>query len=363
MASRAGRPEPRAILLHGPDEVSKKRALDEILDRLVPSEDRDLAVQNVDAGDSAVTGEAILHAARDRPMFSERRVVVVLNVTALKGPRHKRTLDALAEGIARLPEFSTLIFVAYAQEERGGRAPAIFPESLMAAIKKHGEVRVFAAPDVAGMARMAIELAQAAGKLLKPTAANLLAARMDGDTLRLGNEIARLSAYAGEEGEITAASVQSLVPPLLDDNLFHLLDAAFNGQARQALDILRAMFDNETSAFQILPSLTSTVRLLIQAKYLGQNRIRSECGPDQVPTEILSRLPVGTSLYDQARQSWKRERLWSQASRLSFDQLHAALDRLVLLEAGLKGWQEGIADPELAMETYILRLAGAGSPG
>ena len=57
--------------------------------------------------------------------------------------------------------------------------------------------------------------------------------------------------------------------------------------------------------------------------------------------------------------SWQRERLWKQARRITWDHLHQALDRLAVAEAGTKGWEYGVEDPDLALELFVASLCAA----
>lgn len=352
----------RAYLLWGQEEIRKREALQALLDGLVPEEDRDLDVQYLDATNAGVTGDTILHAARDRAMFSERRVVVVLNAGRLRGPRHQRTQEALAQGIATLPEFATLILMAYAEDadERRGRSP--FNEKLMAALKTHGVVKQFAALKPEEMAQLAVTEAAGAGRKIAPAAAAQLAARVGTDSQRLVQEVRKLAAFIGDRPAISVEDVARMVPPPPDDNIFHLLDATMKGDRRQALSILREVRESGTAVPQILLMLGRTLRQVAQAKFLAEHRISPEAEPDSLPQEVLESLPAEGSLYRGAKSSWQRKRLWEQARRITWPHLQQALDRLAVTDAGTKGWERGIEDPDLALEVFVASLCAAVQP-
>ena len=352
-ASKSG--SPRAYLLWGQEEIRKAEALKALIDTLVPPEDRELDVEYLDATGPGVTGESILHAARDRAMFSERRVVVVRNAGRLRGPRHQRTQDALAAGIPLLPDYSTLILLANAEdsEERRSRSP--FGEKLMAALKSHGKVEQFAPPKPEELAQLAIREATALGKTLPSPAAAQLAQRVGPDSVRAVQEVRKLAAFVGERSTISAADVAEMIPAPPDDNIFHLLDATMNGDRRGALEVLAQLRQSGMAVPQILVMLARTLRQVAQAKFLADQRIQPGMEIDAVPREVLEALPEDGNLYRSTKE-WQRKRLWGQARRVSWDHLHRAIDRLAVTDAGTKGWERGVEDPDLALELFVAHL-------
>lgn len=352
----------RAYLLWGQEEIRKREALQNLLAELVPPEDRELDVQYIDATNSGVTGDFILHAVRDRAMFSERRVVVVLNAGRLRGPRHIRTQEQLAQGLATLPDYATLILMAYADDssERRGKAP--FNEKLMAALKAHGVVKQFSALKPEEMAQLAVSEAAATGKRLAPAAASQLAVRVGSDSQRLVHEVRKLAAYVGDRNLINAEDVAEMVPAPPDDNVFHLIDATMTGDRKRSLDLLRQLRESGAVVPVILSMLGRQLRLIAQAKYLQERKVPSNASPDSISPEILDALPEEGRMFKGNQSDWLRKRLWEQARRISWKHLHQAMDRLALTEAGTKGWEHGIEDPDLAAEMLVASLCNAVQP-
>jgi len=288
-------------------------------------------------------------------------VVVVSNAGRLRGPRHQRTLDLLTQGIPTLPDFSTLILVAWAEEagERRGKNP--FPEKLMAAIRAAGKAVQFAPLKPEELARLAVTEAEAAGKKMVLAAAAMLAERAGPESYPVVQEARKLAAYVGDRPTITAQDVAVMVAPRPDDNVFHLLDATMSGDRRQALSLLGQLRESGMAVQQIIPMLARTLRQVAQAKYLSDQRIASTADGDQVPPEVRARLPQDGSLYA-GGSPWLRKRLWEQARRISWSHLHQALDRLAVTDAGTKGWERGVEDPDLALELFVASLCETMQP-
>ncbi|MCC2669057.1 MAG: polymerase subunit delta [Armatimonadetes bacterium] len=352
----------RVYLLWGQEELRKREALQQLIEELVPAEDRDLDVEYLDASNSGMSGDAILHAARDRAMFSERRVVIVLNAGRLRGPRHQRTQDTLAQGIATLPEFATLILMVYADDsdERRGRSP--FGEKLMAAIKANGTVKQFSALKPEEMAELAVSEAALGGKKLAGPAAAQLANRVGADSQRLVHEVRKLISYVGDRTSISINDVTELVAPPPDDSIWHLLDAMMKGDRRQAINVLRDLRESGTVVQQILPMLAKTLRQVAQAKFLQERRVNAKDDPASVPPELLDALPEEARLFKGTQSEWQRNKLWGQARQISWAHLQQALDRLAVLDAGTKGWEYGIEDPDMALEVFLVSLCDTVQP-
>lgn len=355
--------EARAFLLWGPEEVRKKEALERLIEDRVPAADRELDVQYIDAGGQGITGEAILDACADRGMFSEVRVVVVLNAGRLRAPRFARAQAVLARGLARLPTFSTLILVAYAEESEERRTRNPFDEELMSALKRHAKILKF---DLLGPDQIAALAAEEAGRLGKrfgPGVGEELARRCP-DTRQIIQETAKLAAYCGDAPLIDRNAVEALVPTLPDENIFRMISATMAGNRREALSRLRVLRTAGVPPLQILTMLAREVRLAIQARALRDARIPPDAGRDRVPEALLSLLPEDQSLL--SLPDWRRQRIARETARTGWPRLRAALDGLVYAEAGVKGWERGIEDPDLALECFIMRLTDedlAASPG
>lgn len=357
MATKAAK-RPKAYLLWGQEELRKREALDALIASLVPADDQELDVEYLDATNAGVSGESILHAARDRAMFSEQRVVVVQNAERLRGSRHQRTQEALAQGIPALPDYSTLILFANADssEERRGKSP--FGEKLMAALKASGEVRQFAPLKPEELAQMVMAEAAAAEKKLPQGAAAQLVNRVGNDSHRVLQEVRKLIAYVGDRGAVTVQDVEAMVPAPPDDNVFHLLDATMSGDRSRALNLLRQLRESGVAVPQATFWLARTLRQVGQAKYLKERGIPASAEGETIPAEALAMLPREGCLYPSAK-SFVRKRLWEQAGRISWPHLQRALDRLAVMDAGTKGWEHGVEDPDLALELYVASLCDA----
>lgn len=96
----------KLVIIEGTERVLAERALEALLDRLLPPELRDLNLSRFsadDAGDATRVAEAL----QAMPFLAERRVVVVSETQTMRAAQ-RRSLWAVAEDV---PEGSTLVLV------------------------------------------------------------------------------------------------------------------------------------------------------------------------------------------------------------------------------------------------------------
>ncbi len=344
----------RVHLYWGQDELAKRRAVAALISTLAPPEEQSMAVEHIDVTAPGVTGESILRAVRDRAMFSDARVVVVDHAGRLRGPRHMGTVNTLIAGLSTLPDYATLILVADA-EDSDERQRSPMPEKLLTAIKQHGAVQEFKLPSEQDLARMAEVAAGAAEKRLDHQAAAMLAQRCPGGPLQLQHELEKLVAFVGDRGAITSQDIQTLVAAPVEDNIFKLIDSIVERNAGAALSMLKQTRAEGRPVAMIVPVLAGTLRQLVQMRFLLDHGYQPHLAVSELAPEILAELP-GEGKAMRSMNEWKRNRLAQQARRLSWPILRAALASLALLDAGTKGWERGIDDPDVAFETFIVSL-------
>lgn len=96
----------RLVVIEGTQRVLAERALEVLLERLLPAETRDLNLERF-APDDATDAGRLREALQAMPFLSERRVVVVDNAQTLKA-QARRDLLAIAE---ESPDGNTLVIV------------------------------------------------------------------------------------------------------------------------------------------------------------------------------------------------------------------------------------------------------------
>jgi DNA polymerase-3 subunit delta len=342
-------------LFHGPEDRRKRAALAALIERAVDADGRDFDVEYFDADASTTTAEAVIAAANGLPLFSEQRLVIVTDAGRLRDRRQAKQAERLAGMLGKLPPTACLVFVAWSEPEEDGRKRGV-PEKLEAAIKAAGKVLHFAAASPEDAATFAVAEAAARGKKLAPGLAAALVRATGPDMDRVSGEVEKLSLYAGDRPAISAEDVRTLVPVPPEENIFHLLDAVGERRGEQALRVLTELREMGEPPWRVMTLLARQIRLIWQAKYLIEEGVALNQA-SAAPETVKALLPAdGGVLSVLARQPFQAGKLARQARAFSWERLQRGLDRLVKTDAGTKGWDQGVDDPNLALELLVLDL-------
>ncbi len=247
-------------------------------------------------------------------------------------------LDAVAPGNA----------LAFLEADDGGGRRARASEDLAAAVAAAGgEVRQLVAPREGAMARWITERAAERGMQIEAAAAELLARKVgafvregDVDRRRQGQlavaELEKL-AVARLDGPIRRDDVEALVADAVPGSTWALLDAVGGRRPRDAATLMERVLEVSPEPV-VLAVLHRRIRELIQ---VADHRTR------------------GVSIQETARSLHLKEyparKLWDQAASWSTEELDAALEGLLDLDAALKG--EAGADARRRRLAFTLWLA------
>ena len=163
--------------------------------------------------------EGILASYHGASLFHPRELLIVLDIEDLG--RSDKKIAALAEGIARHSETSTLILVESAAEA---------PRKTLAPLRESCQVVVEADPPTRpellawGETRF-----HRAGLEAEPGLIESIADACEGDALTFFNEIEKLSAYCGAAGRVRREDATTLLRPVVGAELPEYLIAVARG--------------------------------------------------------------------------------------------------------------------------------------
>ena len=309
----------RLVVIEGTERVLAERALEVVLDRLLPPETRDLNLERF-GGDDAADAGRVREALQAMPFLAERRVVVVEDAHALKA-QPRRDLLAVAHDA---PEGNTLVILDLLSP-RSER-----PQALGAALGRAAlRVDTSASEDVRArfveetLARLG---AKADGRVLHALArsdAALAAVRNDLEKLALGGKTITLRDVEGE-----ALSIEDPKAYLYASNLVE-------GRVAEALAIAQECFDGDSR---------SGVPLL--------SALATECGYLWELTRPGGELP--------ARLRWRERTLRGLAQRVGERRARLAYERAVrgveAIVTGRAGSDAG--DHRTLVERISVELSG-----
>ncbi len=318
-------------LFHGDDDHSKKEMLAKLLAKLGDPALLDLNTTRF----TGIMPFADLRQACDAlPFLAPARIVLVTGLFAAKP--NKTFMDSLLAYLPELPKTARLVFLE-SKELRANHAVV-----KLAAADKKGYAKAFTRPKGSGVERWIQNRVGEENGRISPHAAHLLAANVGNDLQILDNEIEKLLLYKGigatssDAGTIESEDVILLSPYAAEANIFDLVDALGNRNAKRAAILLQQKIAEGTDPFSLFPMVVRQFRLLIQVKELADDGLR----PPAIAKEIKQHNFVVGKLYQQARG-------------FSMKQLEQIYRHLLEIDVGVK---TGQADMLTSLNLLIANL-------
>ena len=338
---------PSVALLWGDDDLATARAVDAIAAAHAAGSDIPLERWEV-RGDAGAAGDVIgqiVERLSTPVMFGGGTMAVVSNV----GPLLRRTdhRDALFGAIGILAPGNAICFV----EATPSGTKAVPQKRLADAITATGGiVREFRSPKGGGLTAFIEAEARERRVALGVGAAKELATRIggfvqEGDAERrqqtriAATELEKLGLYRGDR-YVEVDDVRALVAEAIPNSVWALTDAVGERRVARASEMLDRLLDT-TPEPVILNVLHRRIRELL---------------------EVADRMEAGEALPAIGRamkiaSEFRMRNLAAQARAWSVDELRAALDGLLELDAMVKGAPRSTADPAQRRLAFLLWVA------
>jgi DNA polymerase-3 subunit delta len=238
-------------LFLGPERLLKREAIE----RLVGTVDEAFRVFNVDTVSAAERefGE-ILDLARQVPMMSPRRLVVISHPESIK----EGAQDALEEYLKSPSDQAVVVFDADALDQRRKTSTALSKACTVVRFDPLSEAEAIRWVEARARARGVTFDKQAIGALVDLAGADLT---------RLAVEVDKLVAHAGGRA-VGLAAVQALVVRSREHEVWDLTDAIVARDRKRALRVLTRQLDAGEEPLGLLAMLASTYRKMLIAKEL-----------------------------------------------------------------------------------------------
>ena len=238
------------VIVEGEDPILAQRALDAVLDRLLPEDMRALNCDVFDGPESDAIGRAAGDAVNAMPFLAERRVVVVRNCHRLRA-QPRRDLWAVAENV---PAGNTLVL-----EDLFSPAKKTKPEPF-GQLAGRKALRIDTTPNADVRERFVRETLERLGAKAQPRVVTMLA-ESDSDVGSIRNDLEKL-ALAG--GTITVADLERESLSVEDPKAWQYAAAVVEGRAADALAIAFELFagDPRGAAVPLASALAGEFALL-----------------------------------------------------------------------------------------------------
>jgi DNA polymerase III delta subunit len=219
------------VIIEGEDPVLAQRALDAVLDRLLPEDMRALNCDIFDGPETDAIGRSAGDAVNAMPFLAERRVVVVRNCHRLRA-QPRRDLWAVAENV---PAGNTLVL------------EDLFPPAKKTRPEPYGQLagrkalRIDTTPNADVRERFVRETLERLGAKAQPRVVMMLA-ESDSDVGSIRNDLEKL-ALAGKT--ITVADLERESLSVEDPKAWQYAAAVVEGRSDEALAIAFELFAND----------------------------------------------------------------------------------------------------------------------
>ncbi len=219
------------VIVEGEDPLLAQRALDAVLDRLLPEDLRALNCDVFDGPESESIGRAAGDAVNAMPFLAERRVVVVRNCHRLRA-QPRRDLWEVAENV---PAGNTLVL-----EDLFSPAKKTKPEPY-GQLAGRKALRIDTTPNADVRERFVRETLEALGAKAQPRVVTILA-ESDADAGSIRNDLEKL-ALGGKT--ITVADLERESLSVEDPKAWQYAAAVVEGRTAEALAIAFELFAND----------------------------------------------------------------------------------------------------------------------
>jgi DNA polymerase-3 subunit delta len=324
-----------AYYFHGPEDLLKDEALRALLDRVLEPSLRDFNLDQRAGGQlDADTPYALCTTL---PMLSERRVVVLREIEALK--RKPKVRGALLEYLARPAPDTVLVLIQGANEETEDKE--IARAAVTVACEPLSEDRV-----LKWLARRATGL----GVELPDDAARHLVRAVGGELASLAAELDKLAALPADE-PFTVERVGELVGVRHGETIFDWRDAVLEDRTGPAVHLIGRLLDQPGHSGVKLAAVlgTTLIGVGIARSYLDRP-LRGKALDDAVFRTIQRCRVFGLLSWSEEKARWIR---W--APKWPAERVTGALRAVLAADTALKGTT--ISDERGILTDLVLRMA------
>jgi len=302
-----------------------ERAVDETLDVLVGTEQRELAVVAYHADD--IDERGLIGELRTPPLFTDRRIVLLRRADRFDLSDKSSTLAAYIDQ----PVATSVLLLAAPEMDRRKRLYKLVLKSGLVVDCKKLDRRT--APQF-----VQTEVAEG-GKHIDGAAVDALIELVGTDAALLANEVRNLVYYIGDRAAITEDDVLMMTANLREESIFSLTDAIANRDVGVALAALEQLFDDGAEPVYVLMMIEWLLRRLYGA------RLAVDGGTSPEEAAEMAGVPP-----------YFRRKFIAQVDRFTLAELVHLLD--LLLDTDVELRQSG-RTPRVAMELFVTRTAGS----
>lgn len=235
------------VALTGSNSFALRDRLNEMVGEFV-KEHGELALERIDAEEAEV--QVIIDALQNLPFLATRKMVVLYNPG-----QNKQVVEQIEQIIGAAGEDTELILY----EPETDKRTAYFKT-----LKSKTQMEEFSELDSRDLVRWLVDEAAKRGGGIVQADASYLVDRAGTNQALLSNELDKLITY---DPTITRDTIDLLTDPLPQSKVFDLLDAAFSGKKRMALQLYEDQRAQKVEPQAILAMIAWQLQLLAVTRF------------------------------------------------------------------------------------------------
>ena len=326
----------------GEEQYIMKQALRQLSEKLLPEGFEALNETVIEGG----TATEIISVALTLPLMCERRLVVVRDYGPLTGgviQNESEEVDRMLEWFKNPADTACVVFTVKALAERrraskdGDEKRAAKKDGRFSdALKKSAGFVAFGALNDADKASWCHKEFEKYEKRADRGAVQRLTLYAGQSLTGLAQEIAKLSAFAGDRVDITAQDVEAIVTPSTEYTVFAMIDALIDGRALEARRWLASLLLRGENHVGLMAMLTRQFRIMAHIRMMRDAGKRQE--------EMLADMKLAEFAFNSINR---------HVGKFTTDQLKAHYRACVDDEFSVKN---GKMTAEMALDNMMMRL-------
>lgn len=303
------------ITLYGENAFALQQELHKLVDAF-EKEHGDLALERIDCEESEYA--QIQATLTSLPFLASKKMVVLRSPST-----NKQFVEHVEQILDEVPESTDVILVESKLDKR---------QSYYKFLKKQTDFREFPELDLQGLANWLVAEAKRQKGEISMSDARYLAERVGLNQQLLGNELEKLILY---NPKVTRESIDLLTDATPQSTIFQLLDAAFAGNTKRALNLYQEQRAMKVEPIQIIAMISWQLNVLAIVMTAG----------DRSPQAIAKEAKLNPYVVTKSQ---------GIARKLTLQQLKTLVKDLLDIDVKSKSTN---LDADEALQHYILKLA------
>lgn len=235
------------LVLTGTNDFARRAKLKQLITEFTATYG-DFGLETIDASD--VEFGRLLESVASLPFLAPRRMIILSNPAS-----NKALLDNPEQLIKAVAETTDLIIEERKFDKR---------LNLFKILKKHADINEFSDLDDHGLKTWLTQEATKRGGNLNSSDATYLVSRVGANQMGLHNELDKLLAH---NPKIDRVSIDMLTEPLPHSSVFDLLDAAFVGNKKRALELYQDQRQQQVEPQYIMSMIAWQIHIIATVKF------------------------------------------------------------------------------------------------